>query len=69
MLPARAASGAATAADATWGTAATANGRSQLVWAMQPAGDNVYVGGEFTQLVPPAGDNGPAVTRNHLAAF
>jgi hypothetical protein len=69
VLPARASSGASTAADATWGTAPAADGRSQLVWAMQPAGGKVYVGGEFTQLVPPAGDNGPAVTRNHLAAF
>ena len=69
VLPARAASGASTAADATWGTAPASNGRSELVWAMQPAGGKVYVGGEFTQLVPPAGDNGPAVTRNHLAAF
>ncbi|MCA1843382.1 MAG: PQQ-like beta-propeller repeat protein [Actinobacteria bacterium] len=69
VLPARASSGASTAADATWGTAPTADGRSQLVWAMQPAGGKAYVGGEFTQLVPPAGDNGPAVTRNHLAAF
>jgi hypothetical protein len=68
LTPARAASGAATSPDATWGTAATAEGRAQLVWAMQPAGDKVYIGGEFTQLVPPAGGSG-AVTRNHLAAF
>ena len=69
VAPARAASGASTAADATWGTAPTADGRSELVWAMQPVGGNVYIGGEFTQLVPPAGTAGAAVTRNHLAAF
>jgi hypothetical protein len=69
VAPAQAASGASTSADATWGTSSTADGRSELVWAMQPAGGSVYVGGEFTQMVPPAGAGGGAVTRNHLAAF
>jgi hypothetical protein len=69
LTPARAASGAATTADATWGTAPGPDGRSQLVLAMQPAGGAVYIGGAFTNLVPPAGDNGPGATRNHLAAF
>jgi hypothetical protein len=69
VAPARAASGAATSADATWGTARTADGRSEMVRAMEPIGGTVYVGGEFTTLVPPAGGSGPAVTRNHLAAF
>lgn len=69
LTPARAASGAATTADATWGTAPGPDGRSQLVLAVQPAGGAVYIGGAFTNLVPPAGDNGPGATRNHLAAF
>ena len=69
VAPARASSGASTTPDATWGTAPTANGRSELVLAMQPVGGTVYVGGVFTKLVPPAGDSSPAVTRNRLAAF
>ncbi len=69
VTPARAASGASTTADATWGTAPTTNGRSQLVLAMQPVGGTVFVGGKFTTLVPPAGSSSPSVTRNRLAAF
>lgn len=70
FAPARAASGAATSADATWGTAAAGTtGRSQLVLAEQPVGGKVYIGGKFTQLVPPAGSGGSAVTRNRLAAL
>jgi hypothetical protein len=40
-----------------------------LVLAMQPVGGTVYVGGAFTNLVPPAGSSAPGVTRNRLAAF
>lgn len=69
VAPARATSGASTIPDATWGTAPTANGRSELVLAMQPVGGTVYIGGKFTTLVPPAGNGGPSVTRNRLAAF
>lgn len=69
VAPARAASGASVTPDATWGTAPTGNGRSQRVLAVQPVGGTVYIGGRFTTLVPPAGDGGPSVTRNRLAAF
>ena len=69
VAPARAASGAATTPDTTWGTAPTANGRSELVLALQPVGGTVYVGGMFTKLVPPAGSSAAPVTRNRLAAF
>jgi hypothetical protein len=70
LSPARAASGAATSADATWGTAAAGStGRSQLVLAEQPVGRTVYIGGKFTQLVPPPGSGGSAVARNRLAAL
>lgn len=69
LTPARAASGASTTPDAGWGTAPGANGRAQLVLAMQPAGDAVYLGGAFTGLVPPAGDGRPGEVRNRLAAI
>jgi hypothetical protein len=70
IAPARAASGAATSADATWGTGAVSEtGRAQLVHAEQPVGRTVYIGGEFTSLVPPSGDSALAVGRNHLAAL
>jgi hypothetical protein len=70
VTPARAASGAATTPDATWGTAAAGtSGRSQLVLAEQPVGGTVYLGGQFTQLVPPAGSGAAAVGRNRLAAL
>ena len=69
VAPARAASGAATTPDATWGTASTANGRSERVLAIEPVGGTVYVGGAFTNLVPPAGSAAAGVTRNRLAAF
>lgn len=69
VAPARASSGVATTPDATWGTAPAANGRSQLVLAMQPVGGTVYVGGAFTKLVPPSRGSVAAVTRNRLAAF
>ena len=69
VAPARATSGASTSPDATWGTAPAADGRSELVLAMQPVGNTVYVGGMFTRLVPPAGSSAPSVTRNRLAAF
>ena len=41
VAPARASSGASTTPDATWGTAPTDKGRSQLVLAMQPVGGTV----------------------------
>ena len=36
---------------------------------MQPVGGTVYVGGMFTEMVPPSGDSAAGVTRNRLAAF
>jgi hypothetical protein len=69
IAPARAASGASATPDGTWGTAPTANGRSELVLAMQPVGGTVYVGGMFTTMVPPAGSSAASVIRNRLAAF
>jgi hypothetical protein len=46
--------------DATWQT----DGR---VRSILYAGNTVYIAGEFTQVVPPAGGTG--VVRNHVAAF
>jgi hypothetical protein len=48
--------------DSTW----QANGR---VRAIVYAANAVYVGGEFTQVLPPTKDGGSPVTRNHAAAF
>src|SRR3954469_3525248 len=46
----------------TWQT----NGR---VLAAVSIGDKLFIGGRFTQLRPPAGGSGSAVTRNHVAAI
>jgi hypothetical protein len=56
--------------DPTWGTDFTPDGRAQRVSAIAVVGRKVFLGGEFTAMVPPGG--GPAraaKTRNHLAAL
>src|SRR6266849_2171831 len=50
------------APDSTW----QANGRVRTI---VYAGGVVYIGGEFTQLLPPAGSSGTPVVRNHGAAL
>src|SRR5260370_24127022 len=68
---ARAASGTSSDADVTWGTALAPNGRAQRVMALAVMGRRVYLAGDFTAMVPPAGGaraGATAQTRNHLAA-
>src|SRR5260221_10561277 len=51
---ARAAAGASSDADVTWGTALAPNGRAERVMALAVSGRRVYLGGDFTAMVPPA---------------
>jgi nitrite reductase/ring-hydroxylating ferredoxin subunit len=48
--------------DSTW----QANGRVRTI---AYSANAVYIGGEFTQVMPPAKDGGSPVVRNHAAAF
>lgn len=48
-----AAAEASTQADLTWGTGPDTTGRAQRVMAVAVAGRRVYLGGEFTAMVPP----------------
>lgn len=68
---ARATSGTSVEPAVTWGTATAADGRAQPVLALAVAGRRVFLGGEFTAMVPPgAGVAAPGtVARNHLAAL
>jgi outer membrane protein assembly factor BamB len=68
---ARATSGTSVEPAVTWGTAMAADGRAQPVLALAVAGGRVFLGGEFTAMVPPgAGATATgAVARSHLAAL
>lgn len=63
-----AAAAAAVASPVKWAPVSTwqANGRVRTV---AFAGGVVYLGGEFTELVPPAGAAGSPLVRNHVAAL
>ena len=66
-----AASGTSPEAEVTWGTGLAPTGRAQSVRALAVVGRAVYLGGEFTTMVPPGAgvDSTETQTRNHLAAF
>ena len=56
-----------TSANSTWGTSPGEPDKAGRVLAMVEAGDTVYLGGEFTGFVPPAGS--PVTPRSFLAAI
>jgi hypothetical protein len=65
-------SGTSSEADVTWGAGLdVATGRAQPVLALAVAGRRVYLGGEFTTMVPPGAgvDATDITTRQHLAAL
>jgi outer membrane protein assembly factor BamB len=65
LAPARAVSTVAVTPLSTWGTKVV-NGKAQKVLSVLQTGDKVYLAGEFTTLVSPAG---ATATRQHLAAL
>ena len=68
---AQAKSGTSVEPAVTWGTATAADGRAQPVLALAVAGGRVFLGGEFTAMVPPGAGAAAAgtVARHHLAAL
>ncbi|MGH9004187.1 MAG: hypothetical protein ACRDYV_13770, partial [Acidimicrobiia bacterium] len=54
-------------ANSTWGTSPGEPDKAGKVLAMVEQGSSVYLGGEFTGFVPPAGS--PVTARSYLAAF
>lgn len=70
VVPARSATGVAREPKATWGTGPAGDRKAERVLAVVESGGVVYLGGEFTGMVPPKaeGDAG-LVPRRHLAAL